>query len=73
MSDRLFGAGLRPATPTPAERTERRARQVDVLRVTRGEVARNAPRTTLEMEQRAADRRLQIERTRPSTKDAQDS
>ncbi len=73
MSDRLFGAGLRPTTPTPAERTERRARQVDVLRVARVEVARNAPRTPLEKELRAADRRLQIERTRPSTRDAQGS
>ena len=73
MSDRMLGAGLRPKTPTTAERTERHARQVDVIRVARVEVTRNAPRTPLETEQRAASRRIQIERARSSTKDAQGS
>ena len=73
MSDRIFGPGLRPRTPTPGEQTERHARQADVIRVARVEVARNAPVTQLEKEQRAADRRVQIERNRSAVKDAQGS
>jgi hypothetical protein len=73
MTDRKFGPGLRPKAPPIGERTERYARQIDMIRIARVEVARHAPKTQVEKEQRAADRRVQIERTRSVTKNAKDA